>query len=82
MYENKFIVDLDLRSSGISIDKKSFMNLEITLFVKGDHDFKSVKIKNSVKEIVDSIQKEIMRNNDIFSFHLTKNDKKDKIEVS
>jgi hypothetical protein len=58
------------------------MNLEITLFVKGDHDFKSVKIKNSVKEIVDSIQKEIMRNNDIFSFHLTKNDKKDKIEVS
>lgn len=82
IYENKFIVDLDLRSSGISIDKKSFMNLEITLFVKGDHDFKSTKIKNSVKEIVDSIQKEIMRNNDIFSFHLTKNDKKAKIEVS
>jgi len=80
-FENKFIVDLDLRSSGISVNKKSFMNLEITLFVKGDLDFKSTKIKSSVKEIVDSISKEIFKNNDLFTFHLTKTDKKIKIEV-
>lgn len=81
LFENKFIVDLDLRSSGISTNKKSFMNLEITLFIKGDVEFKSPKIKNSVKEIIDSISKEILKNNDLFTFHLTKTDKKVKIEV-
>lgn len=81
LYENKIIIDLDLRSSGISLNKKSFMNLEITLFVKGETDFKSSKIKNSVKEIIDSISKEIMRNNELFTFHLTKTDKKVKIEI-
>ena len=81
LFENKFIVDLDLRSSGISTNKKSFMNLEITLFIKGYVEFKSPKIKNSVKEIIDSISKEILKNNDLFTFHLTKTDKKVKIEV-
>ena len=57
------------------------MNLEITLFIKGYVEFKSPKIKNSVKEIIDSISKEILKNNDLFTFHLTKTDKKVKIEV-
>ena len=29
---NRTIVDLDMRNSGISFDKKSYMNCEITLF--------------------------------------------------
>lgn len=81
LYENKIIIDLDLRSSGISLNKKSFMNLELTLFIKGETDFKSTKIKNSVKEIIDSISKGIMKNNELFTFHLTKTDKKVKIEI-
>lgn len=81
LFDNKFIVDLDLRSSGISNNKKSFMNLELTLFVKGDVEFKSTKIKNSVKEIIDNISKEILKKSDLFTFHLTKTDKKIKIEV-
>ena len=31
-FERKQIVDLDLRTSGIQVNKKSFLNLEITLF--------------------------------------------------
>jgi hypothetical protein len=40
LFEEKFIVDLDLRYSGITKGKKSFMNLEITLYLnKDDVDF-------------------------------------------
>ena len=33
-FKNKAIVDLDLRSSGISLGKKSFMKCEMTFFTK------------------------------------------------
>ena len=46
LFNNKFIVDLDLRTSGISINKRSFMNLEITFFVKNEMEFKSNEIYN------------------------------------
>ena len=45
LFNNKFIVDLDLRTSGISINKRSFMNLEITFFVKNEMEFKSNELK-------------------------------------
>ena len=32
IFDDKFIVDLDLRASGLMVGKKSFLNLEITLF--------------------------------------------------
>jgi hypothetical protein len=76
LYNTKFIVDLDLRHSGISYDKKSFMNLEITLFtVNESFDFKDKEIKTSIKKICDSIYMFDFLNNEYFSFHLTKNDK-------
>ncbi len=78
MYENKFIVDLDLRTSGISLGKRSFMNLEITLFVKKPIEFKSITMKKNIKDIVSSVQKEIMENSEYFVFHLTKKDKTEK----
>ena len=33
-HRDKYIVDLDMRSSGISNEKRSFMSCEITLFQK------------------------------------------------
>ena len=38
--ETNFIVDTDLRSSGLSCNKSSFMNLEITFFLKNVSEFK------------------------------------------
>jgi hypothetical protein len=68
LYKNHFIVDLDLRTSGININKKSFMNLEINLFTKTDIDFKSNIIKDSVKVIVREIYKECVFKNKYFIF--------------
>ena len=45
-FERKQIVDLDLRTSGIQKNKKSFLNLEITLFVNDKTtDFKSLLLR-------------------------------------
>ena len=36
IFEKKYIVDLDLRTSGLQKNKKSFLNLEVTLFIHND----------------------------------------------
>jgi hypothetical protein len=48
LFQENFIVDLDLRTSGIQVGKKSFMNLEINLFTKNELDFKSIEIIISI----------------------------------
>lgn len=72
IYQDKFIVDLDLRSSGIQLNKKSFMNLECYLYTTGHFDFKSTKIKKSVKDIVEKIISKNFESNTFFDFSNTK----------
>jgi hypothetical protein len=59
-YEN-FIVDLDLRSSGLSINKKSFMFIEVTVYPKKFIKFNSEVLMNQVKNLasitIDTVQK-------------------------
>lgn len=85
IFEDKFIVDLDLRSSGISIGKKSFMNLEINFYlIKDDLDFKSKDIRDSLKKISNNIFDEVFYNNEYFKFYLTKkgNTIKDSLQMN
>jgi hypothetical protein len=73
IFNDKFIVDLDLRSSGIQSNKKSFLNLECYLYPKEIvTDFKEYELKNSIKELIDSIIKENFTKNNTFNFTLTK----------
>lgn len=81
IFHNKFIVDLDLRTSGISLGKRSFMNLEITLYTKVEVDFKSIKLKNEIKKIISYIDKDIFQQSELFDFYLTKNDKEKNLVV-
>jgi hypothetical protein len=74
IFEEKSIVDLDLRTSGILHGKKSFFNLEINLFTNSEFDFKSQKLKDSVKTIVYNIFKENIISNEYFEFSLSKKD--------
>lgn len=73
VFDTKFIVDLDLRTSGLQINKKSFMNLEINLFVIDPMDFKSPKLKKYVKNLIKSVYGDVMNKNKFFKFYLTKN---------
>lgn len=72
IFKDKSIVDLDLRTSGISYGKKSFFNLEVNLFINCSTDFKDKNLKDSVKSIVQSIYANNINNNNYFEFSLTK----------
>ena len=52
IFDDKFIVDLDLRSSGLTLGKKSFLNLEINLYLKDEGtDFKSNNLRDTLKNL-------------------------------
>ena len=72
LFQEKSIVDLDLRTSGISHGKKSFFNLEINLYTNSELDFKSMEIKNSIKSMVKSIFKNNIQQNKYFEFSTSK----------
>ena len=72
IFQEKSIVDLDLRTSGISHGKKSFFNLEINLYTTSEIDFKSLEIKDSIKQIVKSVFKNNINQNKYFDFSISK----------
>lgn len=72
VFQEKSIVDLDLRTSGISHGKKSFFNLEVNLFTNSEMDFKSQEIKQSVKKIVSQIFRNNIKENKYFEFSMSK----------
>ena len=74
LFKEQSIVDLDLRTSGISHGKKSFLNLEVNLYTTHELDFKSPEIKDSVKKIIKNIFKENVIQNKYFEFSPSKND--------
>jgi len=72
IFQEKSIVDLDLRTSGISHGKKSFFNLEINLYTTSEMDFKSFEIKDSIKQIVKCVFKNNIHQNKYFDFSISK----------
>ena len=72
LFKEQSIVDLDLRTSGISHGKKSFFNLEVNLYTNKEIDFKSQDIKESVRKIVNRIFYFNVENNKYFEFSTSK----------
>jgi len=72
-FERKQIVDLDLRTSGIQKNKKSFMNIEITLFIHNNiHDFKYLILRDKIKKILNGIYNDDLKQNKHFTLSKTK----------
>ena len=71
-FRTENIVDLDIRTNGIKLEKKSFMNLEITLFVKNQFDIKQKDVKNHIKNISENIIDENLTDKILFNFHKNK----------
>lgn len=72
LFDERSIVDLDLRTSGISHGKKSFFNLEINLYTTSELDFKSSSVKDSIKSVVKTLYKNNIMDNKYFTFSLAK----------
>jgi metal-sulfur cluster biosynthetic enzyme len=70
IFLENFIVDLDLRSSGMCLNKKSFMSIEVTLYPKKHVKFNSDLVKNQIKNVALSTIDTVQKNN--FNFYSKK----------
>lgn len=72
LFKQQSIVDLDIRTKGIKLEKRSFMNMEITLYVNKQFDVKSKEIKNNIKEILTNVIDDGLNDKKLFNFHKSK----------
>jgi hypothetical protein len=71
-FKKENIVDLDIRSNGIKMEKKSFMNLEITLFINDSFELKSKETKKTITTFLVDIIDKILINKSLYNFYKTK----------
>ena len=71
--KDRTIVDLDIRESGVKYGKRSFMNCEITLFLKTEISVTSDKNKVILDEIVNSVINSSFEDSKHFKFYKKKN---------
>ena len=71
-YNDKYIVDLDMRTSGFNPNKRSFMSCEITLFQKKGLPINQQNILESSKDVIFNVVDNCLRNNNHFTFYKTK----------
>ena len=71
-YNDRYIVDLDMRTSGFSTIKRSFMACEITLFQKKNLPINQSIIIEHSKNIIYDVINNIFEGNNVFKFHKAK----------
>ncbi len=72
-FKRESIVDLDIKTSGIKTNKRSFMDLEITLYVEKHFDVRSKEVKNIISNLSESVIDTILTDETLFNFFEKKN---------
>lgn len=67
------IVHLDIKTNGIKTNKRSFMDLEITLFVNKNFDVRSRDIKDIIYNLSKNVIDEVLIDETFFNFFEKKN---------
>ena len=68
---NKYIVDFDIKNSGIRYGKKSYLNINITLFTNTNEKITTLIYKENIKTIIKPLL-ETLKNNESFKFIIKK----------
>jgi len=68
---NRFIVNLDMRETGVSMGVSQFANCEIT-FLYSNIDHKLIELESELRDICRSVIDEVFMNNQYFKFQLNK----------
>jgi hypothetical protein len=71
-FKQQSIVDLDIRTKGIKMEKRSFMNLEITLYVEKQFDIRSKEIKTFIADLTESVIEDGLIDKKLFNFYKSK----------
>jgi len=69
---NQIIVDFEIKESGLSLNKRSYMNCEITLFKLNNFKLQNELINESLNKLINDLIENIFDNNEYFRFHKTK----------
>jgi len=72
LFKKESIVDLDVRTKGIRLGKKSFLNLEITLFTQKAFDIRSKELKSFIYKLTEDIVDIDLSDKILFNFHRNK----------
>ena len=74
--QNKTMVDMDMRDSGIAYGKSSYMCCEITLYQHEKHLINSEFIITELNDICKNVISEVLNKNEYFKFYKKKVDAK------
>jgi len=72
IFRPESIVDLDIRTKGISKEKRSFMDLVITLYVLKDINIKSDQLKQDINSLIREIVDTCLNDELLFNFNKKK----------
>jgi hypothetical protein len=72
LFKKESIVDLDVRTKGIKVGKKSFLNLEITLFTQKYFDIRTKELKSLIKNLVKDVIDSDLDDKKLFNFSKNK----------
>ena len=72
LFRPESIVDLDIRTKGITKEKRSFMNIEITLYVLEQINIKDKTLKNDLDNLLKEIVDSCLDNKLLYNFHKKK----------
>ena len=72
LFKRESIVDLDVRTKGIKLGKKSFINLEITLFTQKHFDIRCKELKITIKKLIEDVIDSDLDNKNLFNFSKNK----------
>lgn len=73
LFKKECIVDLDIKTKSAKLGKRSFMDLEITLFTTGFFEIKNKKIGSMILSITKNIIDDNLNDKKIFNFNKMKN---------
>lgn len=71
-FTDRCIVDFDMRESGISYGKKSYMNCEVTIFQKNLFKLQEKNIQDEINRVSSLITSEVLETSEYFNFTKTK----------
>lgn len=72
LFKKECIVDLDIKTKGVKLKKRSFMDLEITLFTTECFEIKNKKTNIMILSIIKNIIDDHLNDKIFYNFHKTK----------
>ena len=69
---NRSIIDFEIKESGISSDRRSYMNCEITLYKLNNFKIQNNLINDAIKLVTSKVVEDVFDLNPYFTFHKTK----------